>query len=157
LKKRKDAEQDLSVHRNHEWKLKIMENKIGAPLFLMIWFLSVSNGAAGFERVGVLCFEMGAEVAYYFIKGKVIRYSAFHAFSPPTKLQKQLYGNYSVQGGLIEWRDEKTRVHFSYDTRSKKVATNKKWNAASPCEEVSLAQIKEHFLPILERNRSLKK
>jgi len=136
---------------------KDMDNKIGIPLFLMMWFLSVPNVAAGFERVGVLCFEMGAEVAYYFIKGKVIRYSAFHAFNPPTKLQKQLYGDYSVKGNLIEWRDEKTKVFFSYDTRSKKVATNKKWNVASRCEEVSLAQIKEHFLPILERNRSLKK
>ena len=134
-----------------------MNNKIAVGFFLMMWFLAVPSLSAGFERVGVLCFEMGAEVAYYFIKGKVIRYSAFHAFSPPTKLQKQLYGDYSIKGDLIEWRDEKTKVRFSYDRGSSKVATNRKWNTASPCEEVTLPQIKKHFRPMLERNRSLKK
>ena len=112
-----------------------------------------SSRVHSMDKTGILCFEMGAEVAYYFIKGKVLRYSAFHAFNPPIELQKQLYGSYKLEANLVKWKDDKTKVRFSYDMDSKRLAANENWSTASLCEPVDFKKIKQHFAPILEKNR----
>ena len=133
---------------------KALPKKTVFPLVcLFIAFFNPSR-VVGIEKTGILCFEMGAEVAYYFIKGKVIRYSAFHAFNPPTELQKQLYGKYVVDGNLISWKDKKTKVRFTYDEESKALAANENWNTASVCEIVEFSEINQYFEPILEKNRA---
>ena len=119
--------------------------------FLMVF--SLASHTESFDRRGVLCFEMGSEVAFFFINGKVIRYSAFHMFDPPVELQKKLYGQYKSKGSEIEWRDDATKVKFTLDVSRLKLAANNNWGASSTCEESSLAEIKEYFEPILERNR----
>ena len=134
----------------------IVINNIFAVFFFLAGLSGVMSPVYGIDKSGILCSEMGAEVAYYFIRGKVIRYSAFHAFIPPTELQKQLYGNYLVQGGLIKWKDNKTMVRFSYNMESKILAANEKWNVASPCETITFPEIKDHFRPILQGNRSVR-
>ena len=106
-----------------------------------------------FDRRGVICFEMGSEVAFFFINGKVIRYSAFHMFDPPVELQKKLYGAYTANGSKLEWRDDSTRVKFTLDINKLALAANNNWSASSNCEENSLAEIKEYFKPILEQNK----
>ena len=134
-----------------------MASKTQIVLFLIGLSISSLSNGSGFDRKGILCFEMGAEVAYYFIKGKVIRYSAFHAFVPPTELQKQLYGSYEVSGDKIRWVDRRTKVRFSYDRKKMTLAANEKWSTASTCDEVTISEIKEYFGPILERNRTNQK
>ena len=123
---------------------------------LVCVFMALLNPSrvVGIEQTGILCFEMGAQVAYYFINGKVIRYSAFHAFSPPTELQKSEYGKYVVDGKRISWRDQKTKVSFTYDEESKALAANENWNTASVCESIEFSDINRYFEPILEKNRA---
>ena len=133
---------------------KALRKKIKFSLVCVFLGLFNATQVAGIERTGILCFDMGTEVAYYFIKGKVIRYSAFHAFNPPTELQKTLYGKYVVAGNVISWRDEKTKVRFSYDEEIKALAANENWNAASVCETIDFSEIKRYFEPILEKNRA---
>ena len=131
----------LSIHR-------------ALPLICVILALIHPSRLLGVEKTGILCFEMGAEVAYYFIKGKVIRYSAFNVFSPPTELQKELYGKYIVDGDLVSWKDAKTKVRFAYDTKSKILAANENWSTASRCEIVSFSELNLHFANILRKNRA---
>ena len=124
------------------------------PLICLFIALLNPSRVVGVEKTGILCFEMGAQVAYYFIQGKVIRYSAFHAFNPPIELQKKLYGKYVVEGNLVSWRHEKTKVRFTYNKESKALAANENWNTASVCETVKFSEISRHFEPILEKNRA---
>ena len=124
------------------------------PLICVFIALLNPSPVVGVEKTGILCFEMGAQVAYYFIKGKVIRYSAFHAFNPPTELQKTLYGKYTVNGNRISWRDKTTRVNFTYDVESKALAANENWNTASLCESIEFSDIGQYFEPILEKNKA---
>ena len=133
---------------------KNLRKEIAFLLICVFIGLLNSSRVIGTEKTGILCFEMGAEVAYYFIKGKVIRYSAFHAFNPPTELQKTLYGKYVVDGNIISWRDKKTKVRFTYDKESKALAANENWNTASVCETIEFSAIKRYFEPILEKNRA---
>ena len=133
---------------------KALAKKILLPLICAFLTLLNPSQVVGIEKTGILCFEMGAEVAYYFIKGNVIRYSAFHAFNPPIELQKKLYGKYVVEGNLISWRDEKTKVRFTYNKESKALAANDNWNTASVCETVKFSEISRYFEPILEKNRA---
>ena len=74
---------------------KALAKKILLPLICAFLTLLNPSQVVGIEKTGILCFEMGAEVAYYFIKGNVIRYSAFHAFNPPIELQKKLNHRFS--------------------------------------------------------------
>lgn len=123
---------------------------------LVCVFMALLNPSrvVGIEQTGILCFEMGAQVAYYFINGKVERYSAFHAFSPPTELQKSEYGKYVIDGNRISWRDQKTKVSFTYDEKLKALAANENWNTASLCESIEFSDINRYFEPILEKNRA---
>ena len=129
-----------------------MRKKIHFLIFSLAFGCQVV-GAETFDRKGVICFEMGSEVAFFFINGKVIRYSAFHMFEPPVELQKKLYGKYKSNGRLLEWRDDSTKVRFSLDLDKLRLAANNNWGSSSSCEEHSLSEIKEFFQPILERNR----
>ena len=96
---------------------KALAKKILLPLICAFLTLLNPSQVVGIEKTGILCFEMGAEVAYYFIKGKVIRYSAFRFCHQSN--YKKLYGKYVVEGNLISWRDEKTKVRFTYNKESK--------------------------------------
>ena len=88
--------------------------RIKLLFFLFFFTLScVNSHSESFDRRGVLCFEMGSEVAFFFINGKVIRYSAFHMFNPPVTLQKKLYGEYKLNGSKVEWQDDATKVKFT--------------------------------------------
>ena len=133
---------------------KTLPKEAVLPVICIFIALLNPSRVVGVERTGILCFEMGAQVAYYFIKGKVIRYSAFHAFNPPTELQKTLYGKYVVDGNRINWRDQKSKVSFTYDVELKALAANENWNAASVCESIKFSDINKYFEPILEKNRS---
>ena len=124
------------------------------PLICLFIALLNPSRVVGVEKTGILCFEMGAQVAYYFIQGKVIRYSAFHAFNPPTELQKKLYGKYVVNGNRISWRDQVTKVNFTYDEKSKALAANENWHTASLCESIEFSDIGRHFDPILKKNKA---
>ena len=98
-----------------------------------------------FDRRGVICFEMGSEVAFFFINGKVIRYSAFHMFNPPVELQKKLYGKYKANGSKLEWRDDSTKVKFTLDINKLNWQLIIIGAASSNCEENTLTEIKEYF------------
>ena len=130
-----------------------MHKKIVIFLIFLAYFSLDISAEENFDRRGVICFEMGSEVAFFFINGKVIRYSAFHMFNPPVELQKKLYGNYKANGSKLEWRDDSTKVKFTLDLNQLKLAANNNWGSSSNCEENTLTEIKEYFRPILERNR----
>lgn len=130
-----------------------MHKKIVIFLIFLAYFSLDISAEENFDRRGVICFEMGSEVAFFFINGKVIRYSAFHMFNPPVELQKKLYGVYKANGSKLEWRDDSTKVKFTLDLNQLKLAANNNWGASSNCEENTLTEIKEYFRPILERNR----
>ena len=68
-----------------------MQKKIKLFLILLVSIAFCIGAEESFDRRGVICLEMGSEVAFFFINGKVIRYSAFHMFDPPVELQKKLY------------------------------------------------------------------
>ena len=130
-----------------------MHKKIVTFLIFAAYFLLDISAKENFDRRGVICFEMGSEVAFFFINGKAIRYSAFHMFNPPVELQKKLYGDYQVSGSKLEWRDDSTKVKFTLDLDQLRLAANNNWDASSNCEENTLTEIKGYFKPILERNR----
>ncbi len=130
-----------------------MQKKIKLFLILLVSIAFCIGAEESFDRRGVICFEMGSEVAFFFINGKVIRYSAFHMFDPPVELQKKLYGEYRTDGSKLEWRDESTKVKFTLDINQLTLVANNNWSASSSCEENSLADIKQYFKPILDRNR----
>ena len=130
-----------------------MRKKVTLFLILLACTFLYIGATENFNRRGVICFEMGSEVAFFFINGKVIRYSAFHMFDPPVELQKKLYGEYQAKGSKLEWRDDSTKVKFTLDLNQLTLAANDNWDAGSTCEENSLDEIKEYFEPILDRNR----
>ena len=133
--------------------IKIFRKTLIFGLFILTTFGYLSASPNGGEpHNGAVCFEMGASVGYYFFKKKVIRYSAFHPFNPPTKLVKTLVGDYVVTGSLVNWYDKANRINYSYDKEKHRLAVNGKWSNAAHCEEKSLGELKLFFQPILEKN-----
>ena len=59
-----------------------------------------------------------------------------------------------VNGNRISWRDQVTKVNFTYDEKSKALAANENWHTASLCESIEFSDIGRHFEPILEKNKA---